>query len=89
VRFEVAVRNAYFDVLPALERYRRPRRVGGTNPRYTRAPMRLPDSPMASLPKPAPYEYEARLPHLPAMSVRLFEAWGGMPTELFRLKIEN
>ncbi|OFX20501.1 MAG: [protein-PII] uridylyltransferase [Anaeromyxobacter sp. RBG_16_69_14] len=30
--------------------------------------MRLPDSPMASLPKPAPYEYEARLPHLPAMS---------------------
>jgi len=30
--------------------------------------MRLPDAPIASLPKPAPYEYEARLPHLPALS---------------------
>src|SRR6266540_1786294 len=29
--------------------------------------MRLPDAPVASLPKPAPYEYEARLPQLPAM----------------------
>jgi predicted nucleotidyltransferase len=32
VRFEVSARNAYFDVLPALERYRRPRQVGGTSP---------------------------------------------------------
>ena len=32
VRFEVSTRNAYFDVLPALERYRRPRQVCGTSP---------------------------------------------------------
>jgi hypothetical protein len=32
VRFEVSARNAYFDVLPALERYRRPRQVDGTSP---------------------------------------------------------
>ncbi len=29
--------------------------------------MRLPDDPVATLPKPAPYEYEERLPQLPAM----------------------
>ena len=32
VRFEVSARNAYFDVLPALERYRKPRRVDGMAP---------------------------------------------------------
>lgn len=32
VRFEVSARNAYFDVLPALERYRRPRRIDGMAP---------------------------------------------------------
>jgi len=30
--------------------------------------MLLPDAPIASLPKPAPYEYEARLPQLPALT---------------------
>jgi [protein-PII] uridylyltransferase len=30
--------------------------------------MRLPDASIASLPKPAPYEYEARLPQLPPLS---------------------
>jgi len=30
--------------------------------------MLLPDAPVATLPKPAPYEYDARLPHLPALT---------------------
>jgi [protein-PII] uridylyltransferase len=30
--------------------------------------MRLPDAPIARLPKPAPYEYEARLPELPPLT---------------------
>jgi len=29
VRFEVSARNAYFDVLPTLERYRKPRQARG------------------------------------------------------------